>query len=199
MLVGTVGGFCALKTESFSHRKKAQNIAMRKRSDISSILIIGAVLVAVSAHASQPTSGKSFGAWRVGNFAAEVVAADDDLAGTYDVAVTVSQSANCRSDGGDCDELKVSWSGGSEVAMSAYFGDCVSRDGEDSDFERFYTIPLHRWKKAGQAMDRQIESDFKAWLGQAALICEKPERAAAFDLKQLRPAVQAFTQVLTKF
>lgn len=168
---------------------------MPKRTVISSILIIGTILVAVSAQASQPPTGQRIGAWRVNGFVMEMETGDDDVNATEKIFVTMAQHANCRPDG-NCDDLEVSWTSGSSVMVSATFKDCTSEDG---DFEQFYIIPVHRWKKAGPAMERQIESDFRAWLGQAALVCDKPERADAFDLKQLRPAFRAFIRILTKF
>lgn len=164
---------------------------MPKRTATSSILIVGAGIMAVAVQASQPTV-RHYGAWNVGVFATESEENESEL----DVSVWMGQWLNCDPGLGTCDKLEIEWSGGSSVSVSAVFDACSSRNG---DLEQFYLVPVDRWKQAGRAMERQIENDFTAWLGQAALACDNRERAAAFNLRQLRPAVRAFTRILTSY
>ncbi len=162
---------------------------MPKSSAIFSTLIIGAGLGAASVYASTPT-GQHFGAWHVVSINSVSGAGGDDA------SALIVQEQNCRAEGGVCDELRVNWDQGFNVRVSIDIDDCR---GEDEDFEQSYSITVKRWMKAGRMVERRIESDFKTWLGQAALACESADRAEAFDLKQLRPAVRNFTQRLAWF
>jgi hypothetical protein len=156
---------------------------MPKRADIKSILIIGLGFVGTSAYASIPT-GRYFGGWHVVSINSLDGTSDDDA------SAVVVQERNCGADGSGCDALRVQWVQGDNVRVSVEINGCV---GENNDFEQSYSVPIPRWTKAGRDMERRIESDFQSWLGQAALMCDKPKRATAFDLRQLRPAVRDFT------
>jgi hypothetical protein len=142
---------------------------------------------ATSSFASIPT-GQQFGRWHVSS----ITSLSGD--GGDDASALIVQEQNCRKEGGRCDELGINWIQGSKVSVSIRINDCR---GEDNDFEQSYSIPVVRWAKAGQAMEARVESDFRAWLAQAALACDSADRAKAFDLKQLKPAVRNFTQRLT--
>ncbi len=132
-----------------------------------------------------------YGAWKVSALSDESNADDDEGARTTDYVLRVAQVAS-RPDGDGYDELAVVWkSGSTSISISAKFDDCA-----EGNLEQFYSVPVDRWKKEGRAIEGRIESDFKAWLGQATFACQRHERAAAFDLTQLRPALRAFTGAL---
>jgi hypothetical protein len=148
------------------------------------------VLPATSSSASIPT-GQHFGPWHVISITS---LSGDGGDGDGDASAMIVQEHNCRAEGGHCDELGINWIQGANVSVSIRINDCL---GEDEDFEQSYSIPVARWTEAGRVMEKRVESDFRAWLGQAALACDSADRAKAFDLKQLRPAVRNFTQRLT--
>jgi hypothetical protein len=171
---------------------------MLGRKIISSVLFMSASLFAVSANASDPQLPKTvgwFGSWHVRE---NVIDTQPEVEGVNyrDYFFASLDQAVCDADKDVCDELQIQWTNGSSVTVSANFGTCKNELGR---FKPFYFVPAERWIKKGPAMERQIELDFEAWLRQAYLMCEKPERAGGFRMKQLKPAVRAFTRTLSKF
>jgi hypothetical protein len=153
------------------------------------LAFFAALLAATSSFASTPT-GQYFGAWHV---ISTTSLSGDGGDGDGDASAMIVQERNCRNESGRCDKLGINWIQGSKISVSIRINDCL---GEDEDFDQSYSIPAARWSKAGKVMAERVESDFKAWLGQAALVCDPVIRVKAFDLKQIRPAVRNFTQRL---
>jgi hypothetical protein len=113
-----------------------------------------------------------------------------------DASAMIVQTQGCIPNIGACDELQVSWTQKFDVQISMRIKDCYQ---EDEDFSASYSVPVSRWLKADRAMANQIVADFSVWLSQANLACRKPDRAMAFDLQQLKPAVRNFTARLRYF
>ena len=156
---------------------------------IRNFIALCGLMTASSAYSSTPT-GQVFGSWRVISINS-MSGVDGD-----DASAMIVQTQGCLPNIGACDELQVSWTQKSDVQISVRVKDCLE---EFEDFSASYSVPVDRWLKADRAMENRIFADFTMWLAQAKLACRKPDRAIAFDLRKLKPAVRNFTARLRYF